>query len=337
VCHGVCVSEDLWDAYDRMGLSFQQHAADSAFNAHYDRPAVLAALGPSPGGRSWTPPAAPVCIYVNCWSEGLRSPVGAETCVTWLDAPLAAGRWLLGPAPAGSWDDLRLVGLRLIFLIVTRAVSLLGLPRREWWWKDAEILMLRHQLAVAAREQPRAHSSLTWPDRARLALLAGTVPTGRLAAMRLIVTPARSCAGTAISSAAGGRACRAGAAPGARQRIAGCGRWCCDWPGRTSRGDTGGSTASSRGSASRWHRSLTPLAPRSEERCGPALPMSSTRRRPTRGGGSRTAARWRWQRVRRGNQPGGDRVRLSEARRSGSHQQILNRPGLALLAGPRKE
>ena len=79
--------------------------------------------------------------------------------------------------------------LKLIFLIVTRAVSLLGLPRREWWWKDAEILMLRHQLAVAAREQPRAHSRLTWPDRAWLALLAGTVPAGRLAAMRLIVTP----------------------------------------------------------------------------------------------------------------------------------------------------
>jgi 2-polyprenyl-3-methyl-5-hydroxy-6-metoxy-1,4-benzoquinol methylase len=43
------VGEDLWDAYDRMGLSFQQHAADSAANAHYDRPAVLAALGPVTG------------------------------------------------------------------------------------------------------------------------------------------------------------------------------------------------------------------------------------------------------------------------------------------------
>jgi hypothetical protein len=39
--------------------------------------------------------------------------------------------------------------LKLIFLIVSRAVSLLGLSRREAWWKDAEILMLRHQLAVA--------------------------------------------------------------------------------------------------------------------------------------------------------------------------------------------
>ena len=32
--------------------------------------------------------------------------------------------------------------MKLVFLIVTRAVSLLGLSRREWWWKDAEILML---------------------------------------------------------------------------------------------------------------------------------------------------------------------------------------------------
>jgi transposase len=79
--------------------------------------------------------------------------------------------------------------LKLVFLIVTRAVSLLGLPRRESWWKDAEILMLRHQLAVAEREHPGAHSRLTWPDRAWLALLAGTLPIGRLAVMRLVVTP----------------------------------------------------------------------------------------------------------------------------------------------------
>jgi hypothetical protein len=64
-----------------------------------------------------------------------------------------------------------------------------GLSRREWWWKDAEILMLRHQLTVAQRERPRAHSCLTWPDRAWLALPAGTVPAERRAAMRLIVTP----------------------------------------------------------------------------------------------------------------------------------------------------
>jgi putative transposase len=61
------------------------------------------------------------------------------------------------------------------------------------WWKDAEALILRHQLAVAQREQPRAHARLTWPDRALLALLAllaaTTLPAGRLIGLRLIVTP----------------------------------------------------------------------------------------------------------------------------------------------------
>jgi putative transposase len=80
--------------------------------------------------------------------------------------------------------------LKLIFLIASRVVSLLGLSRRESWWKDAEILMLRHQLAVALRERPGAPARLTWSDRAWLAILAGTLPAGWLAGMRLIVTPA---------------------------------------------------------------------------------------------------------------------------------------------------
>jgi putative transposase len=108
-----------------------------------------------------------------------RSPV--PSCVRH-----RAGR----PWPVRRWDDLRLAGLKLIYLIVFRAVPVLGLSRRESWWKDAEILMLRHQLAVARRERPGAHSRLTWPGRAWLALLAGTLSVERLAAMRLIVTPA---------------------------------------------------------------------------------------------------------------------------------------------------
>jgi putative transposase len=79
------------------------------------------------------------------------------------------------------------VGLKLTFLIVSRVVSLLRLSRREAWWKDTEILMLRHQLAVAQRERPRVHARLTWPDRTWLALLAGTLPVAHLAGMRLIV------------------------------------------------------------------------------------------------------------------------------------------------------
>jgi transposase len=80
--------------------------------------------------------------------------------------------------------------LKLIFLTVSSAMSLLRLSRREDWWKDAEILMLRHQLAVALRERPRAPARLTWPDRAWLALLVGTLLVERLAGMRLVVTPA---------------------------------------------------------------------------------------------------------------------------------------------------
>jgi hypothetical protein len=101
-----------------------------------------------------------------------------------------------------------LAAVRFIFLIVTRAVWLLGLSRREWW-KDARILMLHHQLSVAERERPRAHSRLTWPDRVWLALLAGTVPAERRAAMRLIVTP-----GAAAPDPESGRA----ASPAARRR-----------------------------------------------------------------------------------------------------------------------
>ena len=119
-----------------------------------------------------------------------------KTCATWADALRDAVGSVARTVPGGQvWfglacDDLRFVGLKLIFLVVTRAVSVLGLSRREAWWKDAEILMLRRQLAVALRERPSARSRLTWPDRAWLALLAGTLPVERLAGLRLIVTPA---------------------------------------------------------------------------------------------------------------------------------------------------
>jgi hypothetical protein len=77
-----------------------------------------------------------------------------------------ARRWSGRSWLGRRWDDLRLVGLKLIFLVVSRVVSLLRLSHQESWWKDAEILMLRHQLAVAERERPKARARLTWPDRA---------------------------------------------------------------------------------------------------------------------------------------------------------------------------
>jgi SAM-dependent methyltransferase len=45
------VERDLWAPYNTMGIAYGQHAADSAYNAHYDRPAVLEALGGVRGRR----------------------------------------------------------------------------------------------------------------------------------------------------------------------------------------------------------------------------------------------------------------------------------------------
>ena len=59
--------------------------------------------------------------------------------------------------------------------------------------------------------------------------------------------------GRAIIFAAG-RGCRAPAVPDVRRHAVMFGRWCCDWPGRMSRGATAASTASLRRSASRWRR-----------------------------------------------------------------------------------
>jgi putative transposase len=51
--------------------------------------------------------------------------------------------------------------LRFVFLLITRAVAGLRLPRREKAWMTAEILILRHQLAVLQRRQPR-RPKLNW-------------------------------------------------------------------------------------------------------------------------------------------------------------------------------
>jgi transposase len=78
--------------------------------------------------------------------------------------------------------------LRFVFLLITRMTSWLGLSWREEAWKTAEILILRHQLAVLQRRQPR-RPSLDWADRALLATLLTVIPKARRQALRLLVTP----------------------------------------------------------------------------------------------------------------------------------------------------
>jgi putative transposase len=78
--------------------------------------------------------------------------------------------------------------LRFVFLLITRVAAGLQLSRREETWKTAEILILRHQLAVLQRRQPR-RPKLNWADRALLATLLGLIPKARRQGLRLLVTP----------------------------------------------------------------------------------------------------------------------------------------------------
>src|ERR1019366_8998046 len=184
-----------------------------------------------------------VCKQLAAGRRAITALWVPKTCATWPDAPLAARhrvRHMPGRSwPDRAWDDLRLAGLKLIFLIVTRAVPLLGLSRREWWWKDAEILMLRHQLAVAERGRPRAH-------------------------------PRLDVAGPGVA----GAPCGDGGGPG-----------------KTRRGDTGGSTASSRGPASRWRH---PRSGRSSRAPGSTGLRAGMARAGRSSSGPRRRGSWRW-------------------------------------------
>jgi len=75
-----------------------------------------------------------------------------------------------------------------VFLLIRRLAAGLQLSRREEAWKTAEILILRHQVAVLQRQQSR-RPKLNWADRALLAALLGVIPKARRHGLRLLVTP----------------------------------------------------------------------------------------------------------------------------------------------------
>ena len=80
------------------------------------------------------------------------------------------------------------MGLRFVFLLMMRLAAWLRLSQREETWKTAEILILRHQLAVLQQRQAR-RPNLNWADRALLATPLSVIPKARRHGMRLLVTP----------------------------------------------------------------------------------------------------------------------------------------------------
>jgi hypothetical protein len=85
------------------------------------------------------------------------------------------------------------VQVRLIYRSAVAVLSWLALLARSSASKNAEILVLRQEVAVLRRVNPKPR--LEWTDRAVLAALSRMLPKG----LRLhpIVTRERCCAGTA--------------------------------------------------------------------------------------------------------------------------------------------
>jgi putative transposase len=77
------------------------------------------------------------------------------------------------------------VSLRLLYLIFQHMLGLVLLTGRTSSTKDIELLVLRHEVTVLRRTNPRPR--LDWADRAVFAALIRRLPT-RLRAHRL-VTP----------------------------------------------------------------------------------------------------------------------------------------------------
>jgi hypothetical protein len=166
------------------------------------------------------------------------------------------------------------VSLRLLFLIFQQVLRLVLLMGRKASTKDVELLVLRHEVGVLRRTNPKHH--LDWADRAVFAALIRRLPT-RSRGHRL-VTP-----GAILRWHrpwyAGSGSTRTG--PDAHRSTRPSPPWWSGWRARTRAGDT----AECRANCSNWATASAPR--RSAESCAAAASHRRRCDRPTPAGGSR--------------------------------------------------
>src|SRR5262249_52010288 len=119
-------------------------------------------------------------------------PVGADNAVTAVDLVSSAGPgkvrfWRAAARGPHAQALAVLVPLRLACLMVLAVFGWLAVLARSDRANDAEILIMRHQVAVLQRQVKTP--GLSGADRAVLAALARLVPGGQLRQLRLIIAP----------------------------------------------------------------------------------------------------------------------------------------------------